>query len=263
MTQLVWDAVGERVFEVGIDHAVVYLPDITVPWNGLTSISERIDDGSLPHYMEGIKYLDFEVIGNYAATVKAFTYPDEIEKCVGAGEIGNGLHIHYQPPKRFNMSYRTYTGDDVDGIDRNYQIHILYNVLLIEEPATFSTTTNQAAAIEFGWSLVATPGVYENFRPTAHVVLNPDEINPYLLEILLGMLYGTDSTDPSLPSFLELMTYIYEWDAITIVDNGDGTWTATGPDEYITMLDPTTFEITHADATYVNPDMYTITDVEL
>lgn len=260
MAQLAWDVVGERRFETGIDRGVLYLPDPVV-WNGLRSVEEKFTDGSLPYYVDGIKYLDSEVPSDFAATVKAITYPDALDLLDGAGAIGTGLFVQDQPRRgRFGLTYRTRMGNDVEGTDHGYQIHILYNVVAVSEAATFTSLSNQPSLTEFGWTILATPTAYDGSKPTAHIILDSTQLQPYLLRTLEGMLYGTEETDAHLPTLPELAEFIINWDLIEIIDNGDGTWTAIGPDEYFSMLGDGIFQITNASAVYLDADTYEISD---
>lgn len=261
MTQLTWDQVGERRFEAGLDRGVLYLPDSGgVAWSGLTGIDENTEDTSTPYYLDGVRYLNVESLGDFKATLRALTYPDEFEPFIGIGSIGNGLLAHDQPPKRFGLSYRTKIGDDLNGSEAGYKIHILYNVSAVPSSNAYQSLGAQIAPVEFSWALSTTPQRTDRYRPTAHIVIDSTEIDPDVLGGLESILYGTETTDPSLPSLPEFISLLETWESITITDNGDGTWTATsvGPDDLIVMLDDTTFQINKVDATYSDEDTYDI-----
>src|SRR5215204_7134875 len=116
MTALVWDQVGERRYETGIDHGVLYLDSgDAVPWNGLIGVNEIVGRETKPYYIDGIKFLDHKVLGSYAAKLSAYTYPDEMDELVGTLEFTPGVFLHDQPSaKFFNLTYRTMVGNDVD-----------------------------------------------------------------------------------------------------------------------------------------------------
>ena len=263
MTALVWDQVGDRRYEVGVDHGVLYLSDLSgVAWNGLTAVDEKLADDSKPFYLDGVKYLDAEVLSDFSATLKAITYPDEFEQFDGIGAYGNGLFVHDQRAKRFGLSYRTRIGNDLAGVDLGYKIHILYNLTAVPDTRDYVSLTATPGLIAFGWKLVGTPEGTPGYRPTAHIVIDSTEIDPNFLKSLKDILYGTATAAPRLPSAQELVTLAKEWVRITITDNGDGTWTATGHDRLFTMSNPTTFEITEADAIYSDANTYTISSTE-
>lgn len=263
MAPLLWDQVGERHFEAGLDRGVLYLPDGTaVAWNGLTAIDENVADASTPYHLDGVKYLNAESLGDFAATLHAFTYPDEFEPFIGVSSYGNGLLVYDQTPDTFNLSYRTRLGNDLEGVDLGYEIHILYNVKAVPDVRNYQSLAQQVTPVEFAWALSTTPEIVDGYRPTAHVVLNSTELDPEFLTALEGLLYGTVDADPNLPPLQELINTVTTWATIVITDNGDGTWTATIPDpdvsEDLVMLDSTTFQISNVDATYLDPDTYEV-----
>lgn len=264
MTRLIWDQIGERKFENGLDRGVLYLADIPgVVWNGLTSIEEKLSDGSRPYFLDGVKYLDSEILDDFAASLKAFTYPDEFEEVCGSVPTESGLVINDQRPKSFGLSYRTRVGNDLEGEDYGYKIHILYNLVAVSDLTAFISLSNPVTPIEFGWNIFGTPVAYEGFRPTAHIILDTTELDPFLVDTLEDMLYGTDETDPELPPLSVLGPIIEEWNLlIQIVDHGDGTWSAIGPDALIDMIDTDTFQIIEANAIYLDAVTYEISDTE-
>lgn len=234
MTRLLWDQERERRFEVGLDRGVLYIPGgAAVAWNGLTSIDEKFDEDSVPYYVDGVKYLDAAILGGYEATLKAYTYPEEFEPFNGLGFFDRGMIVGDQPPKRFGLAYRTRVGDAIDGADLGYKLHILFDVVAVPEPVTYQTLSNSVMPIEFSWALLGMPSRVEGFRPTAHLILDSTELDRDFLLALEDILYGTDTTEPSLPSLQELIDMVTNWATISVFDNGDGTWTAStmSPDE--------------------------------
>lgn len=263
MTALVWDQVGERFFEVGLDRGVLYPPDTKgVPWSGLISVNEKISGGEgSPIYFDGVKFADQVSAGDFSASLKAYTYPDEFLDCEGIQEVGNGLFVANQRPNRFGLSYRTKIGDDEEGLQSGYKIHILYNLTAIPSQKNYQTQLANSSAIEFEWAITAIPGEVPGFRSTAHVIIDSRRMGPLLLEDLEKTLYGTEVDDPKLPDLSTLTSFVGDWVIIRITDNGDGTWTATGPDDLITMLDSTTFQIIQANTKTVDANTYLISDL--
>lgn len=260
MAQIVWDQVGQRYFETGVDRGVLYLPDGSgVVWNGLTGVEEDLaDEISSPIFIDGVKYYDYQSIPDYKATLRAFTYPDEFQQFEGIQSIGTGLFAGEQPIQTFGLSYRTRVGNDLDGVDHGYRIHLVYNLVAVPSTHSYATIDATEAASEFSWTISGVPEELEGYRPTAHVILDTRYLPPYLVESIEGTLYGDSNSDPYLPPLSELAPMILDWALITITDNGNGTWTAEGPDDLITMLESTIFQITEATATYLDADTYTI-----
>lgn len=192
MTKLVWDEVGQRLYESGLDQGVFYKEDtLGVAWNGLISVEEDMgSDTSEPRYFDGVKYLDQPSEGNYAATLTAFTYPEEFEEYQGVESLVAGLYVGDQASKPFGLSYRTKVGNDVQGLDLGYKIHILYNLTAVPAPATYETLSDGTSILAFNWSLTAVPEPIPNYRPTAHVILDSRDLPADLLTTLEAILYG-------------------------------------------------------------------------
>lgn len=258
MAVLEWDRVAERLYEAGLDRGVLFLADgRAVPWNGLIAIEERTPREVQEYYIDGVKYLQTLILGDFAANLRAFTYPDEFDEVNGVVAVVEGLSYHDQPPKSFNLVYRTRIGNDVDGLDHGYRIHILYNVMVVPEQLMFQTLGEEVSPNEFSWNLAATPSMTAGRRPTAHISIDSRETDPLRLEAIERTLYGSETSDPLLPPLSEFTTFFEQYNALTIIDNGDGTFTAIDPaDQYITMLDSETFEITADGAEPIDADTY-------
>ncbi len=261
MTALVWDKVGERTYQTGVDRGVLYLHDGTaVAWNGLTSIEDTDNTTLTSYYLDGVKYLDNLAPGDFTGKLKAFTYPPEFDQVNGIANVSPGLAYYDQPVKSFDLSYRTRVGNDLDGVDHGYKIHLLYN--LIANPDTYafvSLTSATNSPIEFSWVLTGTPPKIEKFRPTVHISIDSGDTPPDLLQSIEDILYGTEDSAPHLPTIDEIAEIFGYLGSLIIVDHGDGTWSAIDEsDTYITMTNPTTFQIDHANATYLDATTYQI-----
>jgi hypothetical protein len=259
MTKIVWDQLGSRYFESGIDRGVLYLPDGSgVPWNGITSLTEDFQgDVTNAYYMDGVKYLDSQKTGDFSATLKAISFPDEFLAFEGIYELGAGLFTDGQPIQTFSLSYRNRISSDTEP-DLGYKIHVVTNLIALEDIPGFDTREEKPTVLQFSWRITGVPQTVTGYRPTMHAIFDSRYLHPQMLSELEDMLYGTDTTDPYLMPFSDLAAWGIDWHSIQIVDNGDGTWTATGPDEYITMLDSITFQITGVDAVYADANTYTV-----
>jgi hypothetical protein len=266
MTALAWDQTGERIYQSGIDRGVLYLQEgLAVPWNGLISIEESTATEIKSFYLDGVKYLETLAPKDFSAKLKAFTYPDEFDSVNGIVSVVPGFDAYDQPSKSFNLSYRTKIGDDVDGIEHGYKIHILYNVIANPDPYSFNTLSDSGIQpVEFGWTLTGTPPAMSDFRPTVHVSIDSTETPPEVLEILENQLYGTITSAPSLPTFQQISEYFGYLGALIIIDNGDGSWTAIDESNgYIIMLDETTFQIENANAEFTVYPEYQISSTNV
>ena len=259
MSRIVWDELGERIFETGVFNCVLYNESREgVAWNGITSIKEAVTAPIEDLYFDGVMVEPYVGEEEFSGTISAVTYPDSFLEFTGEPNLYSGVSYNSQYPKRFHLSYKTNVGNSVDGIDHNYKIHILYN--LTAKPSSLDNTTvsNSISVVDFSWDIESVTELITNHRPTAHIIIDAASIKPDILEYIEDALYGTETTDPELPLLSEFVKNINEWGLIIITDNGDGTWTASGPDEYFSMLNQTTFQITGIDGTYSNPSTYTI-----
>jgi hypothetical protein len=258
--RLIWDDIGKRYYQTGLDRGVLYLADgRVVPWNGLTSVEENGTTELKQYYLDGVKHLQMLVPGDFLGRLKAFTYPDEFDEVNGVINVAPGLRAHDQKPASFSLSYRTRVGNDLEGTEYGYRIHLLYNVLANPDTFAYETFKDSAQPIEIGWMLSGTPVAITGQRPTMHISIDSRTTDPATLEILENILYGSDVSAPRLPPIDEVAQLFGALGALIIIDNGDGSWTAVdASDDYITMLDDSTFQIDNADATYLDLSTYNI-----
>lgn len=221
MTKLLWDQVGERFFEAGIDRGVLYLADGRgVAWSGLTSVEEDFGgDSTSPVFFDGVKTRDNTSFGDFSATMTALTYPDEFLEYEGSGLLGNGLFVDDQPAKPFGLSYRTLVGNDVKDQDLGYKIHILYNLTAVPEGVGNETLNDSPQPTNFSWKLSSVPQEAAGYRPTAHVMFDTRYIWSDLREGLESILYGGEQADARLPSINELLDLVKAWGPQLIVPN--------------------------------------------
>lgn len=206
MAELVWDQVGERVYETGVDHGVLYIPDSSgayvdgVAWNGLTSVSEA-PSGAEPNaqYADNIKYLNLYSAEEFGATIEAFTYPDEFNQFDGLGVPSPGVTIGQQARKAFGLSYRTLIGNDLDGTDHGYKLHLIYGCTASPSEKAYNTVNDSPEAITFSWEVATVPVAVPDMKPTAVITIDSTVVDAASLTALENLLYGTAGTDPSLP----------------------------------------------------------------
>jgi hypothetical protein len=266
MAVLVWDEVGERIYQTGIDRGVLYLHDGTVAaWNGLVDIEESPSQELKSFFLDGVKYLENLSPNDFLGKLKAFTYPDEFDLVNGIAHVAPGLSYHDQPPESFNLSYRTKVGNDIEGEEYGYKIHILYNIVASPDTYAFVTLEDSGVhPVSFGWTLTGTPQKVYKRRPTVHVSIDSRTTPPEILKLLESKLYGTETNAPSLPPISEVGEYFGYRGALLIIDWGDGSWSAIDEsDTYINMLDDTAFEIVGGNATYLDPDTYEVSSTNI
>lgn len=263
MARLTWDAVGERFYYAGLDRGVLYLADVAgVPWSGLIGIDETPSGGGArPFYIDGVKYLNLSAAEEFEATINAYTYPDEFSECDGTIEARDGMFLTQQPRQEFGLSYRTLVGNDVDGLDHAYKIHLIYNALAAPSQWINKTLDNAVSPSTFNWDLTTRPPDLTGYKLTSHVILDSREIQDAHLEFIEDILYGNEVDEARLPTIDEIITILDTDMGFVVVDNGDGTWTATGDASYISMISADTFQITSTTAVVVDPDTYTLSSL--
>ncbi len=213
MSKLVWDQTGERFYETGVNQGVLYIrgEDGTysdgVAWNGLISVTESPSGAEpTPIYADNIKYLNLMSAEEFGATIEAYTYPDEFAQCDGSAEIATGVMIGQQNRKVFGLSYKTVLGNDVDGTDYGYKLHLIYGALAAPSEKGYSTINDSPEAITFSWEVTTTPVSVTGFKPTASITIDSTKVDSTKLEALEDILYGTANADPYLPLPDEIAT---------------------------------------------------------
>lgn len=261
MPRINWDSTGSRFFEAGVDRGVLFTSgNPGVPWSGLVSVIEKPTGGSsTSYYIDGQKYLNVSANEEYFATIEAFTYPEEFYPCDGHGHLKTGLFVTHQDRKPFSFCYRTMIGNDVDP-RTGYKIHLVYNALATPSDRANHTIKENPETTNFSWDISALPNISSGIKPSAHFVIDSREAHPGAISDIEDILYGTDSTESRLPLLDEIVA-VFETNSLFVVtDNGDGTWTATAPDELgaIVMDDSTHFTISWSSAVPISSTKYTL-----
>ena len=213
MSKIVWDAIGDHTFETGVRNGVLYLKGVEgayntgVAWNGLTSVSES-PEGAEPTdlYADDVKYLTLMSAENFKATIEAYTYPVEFEECDGSATIANGVVIGQQSRKPFGLCYRTAIGNDTDGNEHGYKLHIVYGCQASPSEKQYSTINDSPEAITFSWEVNTTPVNVTGKKPTATLIIDSTKADKAKLTALEAILYGSESTEPRLPLPDEIAT---------------------------------------------------------
>lgn len=206
MTALVWDQIGERLYETGVDHGVLYLPDAGgvyntgFAWNGLYTVTEAPTGAEAnPQYADNMKYLNLYSLEEFKGTIEAFTYPPEFAECDGYSVPQPGITVGQQTRKPFGFSYRTLLGNDLEQTDFAYKLHLIYGCMASPSEKAYNTINESPEAITFSWEVSTTPVPVTGMKPTASIVITSNEVDPTALAELEDMLYGTVGDEPQLP----------------------------------------------------------------
>lgn len=206
MARLTWDETGKRTYETGVKQGVLYKQsaDGTYPkgvaWNGLVNVTESPSGAeATPLYADDIKYLNLRSAEEFGATVEAYTYPDEFAECDGSAEIAPGVTIGQQNRKSFGLCYRTSYGNDVDGNDYGYKLHLIYGCTASPSEKAYASINDSPEAITFSWEMTTTPVNVTGMKPTATVLIDSTTTEPAKLKALEDILYGGADTEARLP----------------------------------------------------------------
>jgi hypothetical protein len=150
--------------------------------------------------------------------------------------VTDGLFILYQPRKPFSLSYRTKIGNDLAGPDFSYKIHIVYNALAAPSQRSNQSLSGASNIADFSWLLTSTPNEFTGYKPSSHVIIDTRYIHSGAVALLEGILYGDSTHDARIPTLMELKDIMLGDSGIIVVDNGDGTFDALGPDANVALL---------------------------
>ena len=212
MSKLVWDQTGERLYETGVKNGVLY-PLVEgkypkgVAWNGLTAVTESPSGAEATAlYADDIKYLNLLSNEEFGATIEAYMYPEEFAECDGSAAIAKGVMIGQQKRKAFGLCYKTTLGNDVDGNDYGYKIHIIYGAMASPSEKAYATINDSPEAMTFSWELTTTPVSVSGLKPTASVTIDSTKVDSKKLKALEDVLYGTEEAEARLPLPDEIAT---------------------------------------------------------
>lgn len=206
MSRLTWDNTGERLFETGVKNGVLYPIQAEgkytkgVAWNGLISVTESPSGAEATAlYADDIKYVNLLSNEEFGATIEAYTYPDEFAECDGSGTLAEGVLLGQQKRKVFGLCYRTTIGNDVDGNDHGYKLHLVYGCLAAPSEKAYSTINDNPDAITFSWEVTTTPVNVTGFKPTSQITIDSTKVAEEKMTAIETLLYGSENKEPSLP----------------------------------------------------------------
>lgn len=212
MSKLAWDKTGERLYETGVEKGVLYPMSGSsygtgVAWNGLTGVTESPSGAEVTAlYADNIKYLNLMSAEEFAFTIEAYMSPEEFDACDGTAEIATGVSIGQQKRSQFGFSYVTRLGNDTEGTDNGYKIHLIYGALASPSEKGYATINDSPEAITLSWECSTTPVDVDGMKPTACIVIDSTKTDATALAELEAILYGDDTNEPRLPLPEEIVT---------------------------------------------------------
>lgn len=213
---LTWDAVGEHLYETGVDQVALYVMNGNtygdgVAWNGVTAITESPSGAEANDiYADNIKYLSLRSAENFGATIEAYSSPDEFDQCDGMATPATGVVIRQQTRKPFGLAYRTLVGNDTQSNDHGYQIHLIYNATAAPSEKAYQTVNESPEAITLSWELSTTPiaiADHPELKPTAHITIDSTKVDAAKLKAFLAIIYGSEQANARLPLPKEVISH--------------------------------------------------------
>ncbi len=249
MAKITWGDPGERRYEAGVDRGVLFpTTGDGVPWNGLIAVTENPSGGdSTPFYMDGIKYQDRGSPEEFEGTIEAFTYPREFAACDGSEALDSGLFATQQYRQPFGLAFRTLVGNDLEGADYGYKLHIVYNARTKPSTRSNQTQTDSPDADTFSWEFTTIPRIIPGVRPTAHLIVDSTITDPFVLGAIEDILYGSSIAEARLPDPAEIIEIYLEGGPIPpfliTLGPGAGEFTASGSMDDVQILDVDHFQL--------------------
>lgn len=212
--KLVWDQIGEKVYETGVDRGVVY-PQVGgaypagAAWNGLTNVTLSPSGAEpSPLYANNHKYVNLVSVEELGGTIEAYTYPDEFAACNGLAELAPGVRLGQQKRKAFGFAFRTLIGNDEDGTSYGYKLHLVYGCIAKPSEQANATVNDSPEAKTMSFEFSTTPVEVDGFEPTASIEIDSTAVDKEKLAALENILYGSGETDARLPLPSEVATLI-------------------------------------------------------
>lgn len=259
MSKLEWNRPQDQSFETGLDRGVLYVEDgAAVAWSGLVSVDDSGESTVKELYLDGIKFLTTISPRDWKGALSAYTFPPEFSEVMGVSELGDGLYVDSQAPGRFGLSYRTMISTPGVDTTQHYKIHLIYKAMASFSGLTHQTlTSNGVDPTQFSFDLSAVPILIPGHRPSAHIIIDTRTLDETTISNLETLLYGDVNQVAQMPSvdlLIDLLRYSGE---VTVIDNGDGTWTASGSSADVRLVDNKGhFQIDNVDASYLTSDLY-------
>lgn len=256
MTRLIWNTVGERFYEMGLDRGVLFVgDDAGIPWNGLVSVDETPSGGeSRSYYLDGVKYLNLSGKEEFEGSIAAFYSPPEFDECDGVKQSRPGLYLSQQPRKSFGLSYRTKIGNDLNGLEHGYKIHVVYNMLATPANRNYASLDDNPEAPLLNWSFTTKPIFAPGVGYVAHMVANTLTATPYSIQTLEDILYGDDDQFSRLPTVEEMLGIFEDAQPMAVTDMGDGIFTIAGSGLAVQLIGEEQYQITSDTVVIIDED---------
>lgn len=207
MAKMVWDQIGERLYETGVEQVALFVMnngtyDTGVAWNGITAVNENPSGAEVTKlYANDSVYLNMMSVEELALAIEAYTYPDEFAECDGSVELAPGVYAGQQNRKHFGLVYKTLVGNDELSTDYGYKLHIVYDCLASPSEKGHATVNDNPEATTMSWDANTTPITIPGaIRKAAGFDIDSTKVDKTKLATLEGIIYGGESAEPTMPT---------------------------------------------------------------
>ena len=205
MSRIVWNETGKKLYEAGVRNGVLYPMSEGsytggVAWNGLTAFNKN-PSGAEPTalWADDSKYINLMSAEEFGATIEAYTYPEEFNACLGNKEIAPGVYVGQQDRAIFGLCVRTTIGNDTEGTEYGYKLHLVYGCQASPSETSYGTINDSPEAMNMSWEIATTPVSVTGMKPTAYLEIDSTKVEAAKLKALEDALYGTTDAEAYLP----------------------------------------------------------------
>lgn len=238
MSRLVWGELKERKTLQGADRGAYYPKNgLGVAWNGLLAVKEGSDDAvRVETHLDGVKITNQETTGAFSAVVKCFTYPEDLDK-----------------GSPFDFSYRTFYGGKP-------QIHLVYNARAVPSEKSYPSINDSPQPIDLEFNLSTKPLIFQDKYRLSHLIVDANISYEWVVKSVEDALYG-ESGDPRMLTPEEVFEIYQEGALLKVHNNGDGTYTITGPESAVKWLDDDTVQLKWPSVIWLNEETFQISSL--
>lgn len=207
MSRLTWNKTGDRLYETGVEECALFPQDtdgtypLGVAWEGITNVTES-PSGAEPTklYANDTVYATMMSAEELGGSIEAYTFPDEFAECDGSATVAKGVKIGQQTRKAFGLAYKTLIGNDIVGTAYGYKLHVIYGATASPSEKAHATVNDSPEAQTMSWEFTTTPVAVTGAKPTASIEIDSTTADADKLAALEAMIYGSESSEPKLPT---------------------------------------------------------------
>jgi hypothetical protein len=209
-----WSNPEDRVFETGLDRAVIYSAFgnmmVGQAWPGLTSVEEDPNYTVSSTVFDGVPINQNVVSAGLTGSIKAYSSPPALDSL-----FIPGVSIGQQAQRPKALVFRTKKGSALNQ-DLGYILHLIPHIVLVPKAESSETESDSIDAKEFEWDFVTSTEITTGVgnAPLASIKVDTTKANPDFVVDLENRLYGNAAAGfptPHFPTFAQLTQLIGEY----------------------------------------------------